>query len=428
MATAVHNAKNKTNSDKSQDVVEQVKETTAEVQKKISPLKAFVQKVGNDGVSIFAGTLAYSLLTAVGPLLIGLLGVLGWGYFLTGHTDKQLSDLVSSRLSGVPASGISSVVHAIQTQAGTIGIIGVILSLIGGSGFFQSIDYVLSVIYRLKQRDFIHEWMMSLTMVLVLIPLIVVMTLATSVPQFANAVFANAIPGIVLWVLSVASGVGAAFLLFLAIYKFVPNQDVPFKDIWRGALLAGALLEAYTLIFPFYASTFLKPTRFGAQLGFALVVIAFFYYFAIILLLGAELNSWLLGERETQGNLPELLHRLQQHGQITIDSEDKGVEHTHEDGETHTHPISDTDKYHKHPQSEEKEGNRIMNRLLPTKSTSRPPAVRQGALAYSDTGAVLDPKKPTFPVYMLGALAAAGLAYDMIRRRPAAPAKPNRTR
>jgi len=161
---------------------------------------------------------------------------------------------------------------------------------------------------------------------------------------------------------------------------------------------------------------------------FALVVIAFFYYFAIILLLGAELNSWLLGERETQGNLPELLHRLQQHGQITIDSEDKGVEHTHEDGETHTHPISDTDKYHKHPQSEEKEGNRIMNRLLPTKSTSRPPAVRQGALAYSDTGAVLDPKKPTFPVYMLGALAAAGLAYDMIRRRPAAPAKPNRTR
>jgi hypothetical protein len=39
----------------------------------------------------------------------------------------------------------------------------------------------------------------------------------------------------------------------------------------------------------------------------------FFYYLAFILLLGAEINSWTTGQRETAGSLMAILHEVQAH-------------------------------------------------------------------------------------------------------------------
>ncbi len=280
----------------------------------------FLQKISNDGVPQFGGMLAYNLLLSIVPLLVGVLGLIGFFYFITGHTSADLQAAIASRISTTLPGGISgSIASAVRDSAGAVGIIGLATGLIAGASFFQSLDYALSVIFRLKQRDFVHEWLMSLGMVLLMIPLVLIIVLATSIPQFiaaqsnqaASHTAAAPIASLFGGVLSFLGGTLAAGILFGAMYVVVPNQRVPWKDVWRGALSAAALIEAYVLLFPFYASHFLHPTGYGADLGFAILAIVFFYYFSVIFLLGAELNSWLLGDRKLKGNLPQILHDLQ---------------------------------------------------------------------------------------------------------------------
>jgi hypothetical protein len=83
------------------------------------------------------------------------------------------------------------------------------------------------------------------------------------------------------------------------------------RDAWRGALIAGALLEIYVIAFPFYATLALKPDSYGSTAGFAVLVLVFFYYFGVILLLGAEINSFWAGQRQTATTLPGILYEVQ---------------------------------------------------------------------------------------------------------------------
>jgi YihY family inner membrane protein len=287
------------------------------VQSRFSPALRFGRKVMDDGITQFAGMLAYSLMLSIAPLLVGIAGLVGFFYFVvTGHTSQDVIKLLTAHVATLPINNLTSTLTAIQHEAGTVSIIGIVVAFFAGAGFFQNVDYAFSIILRLKQRDFIHEWIMSLGMVFILIPLITVSILATFIPQGLDAIVSFLHPeaaplnGFIVWLLSLVGGFLAAFLLFITIYMIVPNQWVPFKDAYSGALLAGALLELYTLLFPFYAGHFLNPNNYGANFGFVLVIIVFFYYFAIILLIGMEFNSWLLGKCAPEGALPELLHDL----------------------------------------------------------------------------------------------------------------------
>jgi uncharacterized BrkB/YihY/UPF0761 family membrane protein len=111
-------------------------------------------------------------------------------------------------------------------------------------------------------------------------------------------------------------GFVAAFLLCAATYMFVPNRLHKWRQWhrnWMGASIAAVLLVAYQLLFPFYERVFLRPGNYGSIAGFAIVILLFFYYIAFILLLGAEINSWVAGQRETAVDIPGILHAIQAH-------------------------------------------------------------------------------------------------------------------
>ena len=78
-------------------------------------------------------------------------------------------------------------------------------------------------------------------------------------------------------------------------------------------MVAALLLLLYEALFPFYANLVFNPDNYGTVAVFAVVILAFFYYLAFILLLGAEINSWVAGQRETAADLPGILHAVQAH-------------------------------------------------------------------------------------------------------------------
>jgi uncharacterized BrkB/YihY/UPF0761 family membrane protein len=108
----------------------------------------------------------------------------------------------------------------------------------------------------------------------------------------------------------------AALLFFGATYAFVPNRRMPWRSWrknWQGAVVAAVLLMIYEPLFGLYQRHLLHADNYGSVAAFALVIILFLYYLAFILLLGAEINSWVAGQRETAADLPSMLHAVQAH-------------------------------------------------------------------------------------------------------------------
>jgi uncharacterized BrkB/YihY/UPF0761 family membrane protein len=124
---------------------------------------------------------------------------------------------------------------------------------------------------------------------------------------WAQRLIAAAHPALSLAVTSLAVGLT---------YTFVPHRPVhwrTWRESWRGAVVAAALLLLYEVFFPWYQEHFVHVDNYGSIGAFAIVILLFFYYLGVILLLGAEINSWAAGQRETAADLPGMLHAIQAH-------------------------------------------------------------------------------------------------------------------
>jgi uncharacterized BrkB/YihY/UPF0761 family membrane protein len=176
------------------------------------------------------------------------------------------------------------------------------------------------VIFRLRGRGPVAQNLMAVGMLLLYLVLVPVVFLGTLIPPllvaivpdhgrgaWAQRLVAAAHPVLSLAVTALAVGVT---------YIVVPHRPVQrgtWREIWRGALVAAALLLLYQAFFPWYQEHFVHVNNYGSVGAFVIVILLFFYYLGLILLLGAEINSWAAGQRETAADLPGMLHAIQAH-------------------------------------------------------------------------------------------------------------------
>jgi len=94
------------------------------------------------------------------------------------------------------------------------------------------------------------------------------------------------------------------WVLFLVIYIVVPNFEVRFRQAWPGALTAAVLFGILQVLFPLYFKVFLNGnTRYGAAAAALLVVIIWLWFFALITVIGAQINAVSMGLKETAYDL-----------------------------------------------------------------------------------------------------------------------------
>lgn len=266
----------------------------------------FWHKLNHDWFFYLAAILAYSLLMSIIPLLAVLLSVLsGVLGALAPHVQQQLLNGVG-KLILPPIISSELLKPAMQTasqSSGWVGITALLVSAWIGSQLFVAIEHCFSVIFCFPKRAFVRQHLMALSMLLVfalLLPLLLAVPLGMTIlsSTIANQVLPSA-ASIGLWL--TLTGMVASFVVasafFLVIYLVVPNRPMHLRDAGPGALIAGALLQLYNLVFPFYTAHFLPFANYGAALGLALLILLFFYYFGLILLLGAEINAFRAGLR-----------------------------------------------------------------------------------------------------------------------------------
>ena len=80
-------------------------------------------------------------------------------------------------------------------------------------------------------------------------------------------------------------------MIFLLIYKFLPNTKTHWKYIWPGALVASVLFEASKALFLTYLNLFASFDSLYGSLSPVIIFLFWAYVSSLILILGAELSS-----------------------------------------------------------------------------------------------------------------------------------------
>ncbi len=268
------------------------------IAKDMSPVMGFVTKSLNDWVTNLAGIFAYNLVMLMVPIALTLLTILG----IIGESSiratviRQLTSFFPGLASQQNALNVAT--QQIGQSSGILGAFSVLTAIIFGSLLFTVIEGCLDIIYRVRPRPLVKQYLVAITMFVIFIILIPIVIFASALPTilFSNLSqlpLLKNIPGGSVIFLSVGGILGsliAAFIFFEVMYLVIPNQKISWRRSWCGALVAAVLAEIFLNIFPLVIRLFFNT--YAGPIGVAVILLLFLYVFAIIFLLGAEVNAF----------------------------------------------------------------------------------------------------------------------------------------
>jgi membrane protein len=161
-----------------------------------------------------------------------------------------------------------------------------------GSALFSAMDNGLSALYGVAARRFIIKRLRGMFLVIIfaalLVPLLLSSALLSAGTRFS--LLPTGVPAPALFALQFLSGTILATVIFLVIYRLLPNSGHRVRRVMPGALSAGLLLEALTGLFPIYERSTNGTAAYGALIGLIVLLLTFFFVLGQITVIGALVN------------------------------------------------------------------------------------------------------------------------------------------
>src|SRR5213079_3518784 len=177
-------------------------------------------------------------------------------------------------------------------------IIGIALALFGASGVFGQLQDALNTIWGVKAKpgagimSFIRARFVSFAMLGgVFFLLLVSLTIEALLKGFSQYV-QHALPG----GLTIAVSVYLLFdfavvtALFAMIFKFLPDAEIQWRDVWIGAVMTAILFGIGKWLLGFYLGSGAAGSAYGAASSL-ITLLLWVYYSSQILLFGAEFTQ-----------------------------------------------------------------------------------------------------------------------------------------
>ena len=263
-----------------------------------------LQKFFADRGPHLAAMIAYFALLSFVPLTFLSLSLLG----LTGRADESsfLVREIKKTLPGTPIDRIIDLVHSVQDNAATLGIIGGLALLWASLSLFSVLESAFNIVYGRSNRSFLHGKARAfLFMVGSLVTLFVALLAGSfgvaALQEYAAGFLSNAA---IAYVLSIGVSLIGVFVFLVSCYFFLTNEDLTVREVLPGAIFASILLEATFQVLPLYQRyADLNPAlrAFGAPA----ILLVWFYVMSNVIVLGAEINWW-RARRAEQRQVEEL--------------------------------------------------------------------------------------------------------------------------
>ncbi|MBC7856226.1 MAG: YihY/virulence factor BrkB family protein [Pirellulaceae bacterium] len=241
--------------------------------------------------------LAYYTLFSIPPLLVIALAAASLVFGQEAATGQMAAELEKIFGEDVAAAMQSTVRNDQQTGGGPLAmVIGVAVLLFGASGVFGELQTSLNTIWQVQPKPgrgvlgIIKDRFLSFTLVLgTCFLLLVSLVLSTALSVVAAWWTPESVPGgTYLWQgIHAVVGFGVVTLLFAFIYRFLPDANIRWSEVWVGSAVTALLFLAGKQILGIYLAQKGVTSSYGAA-GSLVLMLIWVYYTAQVFLFGAS--------------------------------------------------------------------------------------------------------------------------------------------
>lgn len=259
-----------------------------------SALKAAGQQWAAHKSARMGAALAYYSVFSLGPLIVVVISIAAL-IFDRSVVQRE----VIQALQGLLGDQGSEAVNAMLSGAGSRGegwfasIIGTATLLFAAVGVVVQLKDALNTMWGVTDPpgeglwEFVRAHIFSLAGVLTAGFLFLISMLLTAAFSAMGSALGSFLSVSVLQVVTAVISFAVIALLFMLMFRYLPDADVRWADVWAGGLLTAALFEVGRFAIAFYIGKQGLESTYGASASIVIVLI-WVYYSAQIVLFGAE--------------------------------------------------------------------------------------------------------------------------------------------
>jgi membrane protein len=250
----------------------------------------------DDKASLLGAAIAYYIIIALAPLLLLAIAVAS---FIYGEeaAKKQIVEQSRGMTGDEGGQAVGTMLDSAHAGHGILAtVIGIAVLLFGAMGLFIQLQDAMNSVWGVRARagrgvwKFFSDRLLSFGMVAGTLLLLLASLIVSGVLAAVVSYIDRWQTGILLYVANATLSVLVITLLFAMLYRFLPDVQIAWRDVWLGAALTAVLFEIGKFLIGFYLGRSGVASAYGAA-GSLVALLVWFYYSAQIFLFGAEFTK-----------------------------------------------------------------------------------------------------------------------------------------
>ena len=264
-------------------------------------VKDVFEKFIDDKAPKLGAALSFYTLFSLAPLLIISISVAG---SIFGRRAAR-GEIVGQIKSFVGEEGARVVQTALRNahlahESGIALIISIVTLIIGSTIVFVDLQESLDMVWKVKPKpgrsmikgllkDRLRSFIVVVGTGFLLLLSLIASTVISSINDYVSEQFFE-LPIYYLELSNLLVSLFIVFLLFMMVFKFLPDVNIRWRHVWVGALVTAVLFGLGKYLIGLYLGTSTLSSTYGAA-GSLVVVLLWVYYSTQILFLGAEFTE-----------------------------------------------------------------------------------------------------------------------------------------
>ena len=265
-------------------------------------LKKTVAEIKDDDVTSLSAAIAYYTVFSLPPLLVVVVAVAGAAFGVERVQEALLSQ-AGSAIGPEAQRSFATMIENASSLGDGIGakLAGLAALLFGASGAFGQLQKALNRAWEVEEEASgggivatitkrVLSFGMVLTIAFLLLVSLALSAFLSAVGDVAGGVVPDGFAGFLVDVANVVVSLGVITFLFALMFKYLPDAEIRWRDVWVGAFVTAALFTLGKSLIGLYIGTASPGSAFGAAGSLALILV-WIYYTALIVLVGAEFTQ-----------------------------------------------------------------------------------------------------------------------------------------
>lgn len=241
--------------------------------------------------------IAYYSIFSIGPLIVVVISITALVFGREG-VQREVIDAIRGLLGEKGAEAVNGMLKAAgkPTEGFFASVIGTVTLVFAAIGVVVQLKDALNVVWEVTPKSGRGIWRFARTYVLSLAGVVTVgflllvsMLLTAGLAAFTRA-FGTLIPEVLMQAAGFVVSFAVTSVLFAMMFKWLPDTEVAWRDVWLGAVVTAALFEIGKFLIGFYIGKQGLESTYGASASIVVVLI-WVYYTAQIVLFGAEFTQ-----------------------------------------------------------------------------------------------------------------------------------------